>query len=83
MMVWLPVVASYCTVPPQVSPVGNGAPDVFWVLIVPVLLTVVPPRVKVAILKISLALVLLLRVVTVILPLAVCVPLVLPKVKIP
>ena len=83
MMVWLPVPALYVTVPPQVRPVVNGVPDVFWVVIVPVLLTVVTPSVKVAIFKISAELVLLLSVVTVMFPLAVCVPLVLPKVKIP
>ena len=44
-MVCPPVVASYCTVPAQVRPVVKGVADVFWVLIAPLLVMLVTPKV--------------------------------------
>lgn len=78
--VWVLAVESYVTVPPHVLPVDNGAEEVFCVLIVPLLVTVVvTPNVYVAMSKMLEPVV---KVVATILLLAVSVPAVLLKVKV-
>ena len=80
MIVWAPVVASYCTVPAQVFAVVIGVADVFWVLMVPLLVTLVITKAYVAIFIMPEAVVV--RVVAVMAPLAVSVPEVLDRVRV-
>ena len=79
-IVWAPVVASYCTVPAQVLPVVIGVADVLWVLIVPELVMLVTARSYVAMFSMPDAVVV--RVVAVIAPRAVSVPEVLDRVRV-
>src|SRR6202142_2838543 len=81
MIVCAPLVASYWTVPAQLLPVVNGVEDRSCVLIVPELVTLVTPKSYVTILNMPLAVVF--KVVAVMSPLSVSVPLVLFKFKLP